>query len=164
MVQDPSQYDVLVMPNLYGDILSDLCAGLVGKKLKISKIILLYHFWRYISLSKVFHRFSTELRVVVISVERKSRSIFRNFPVIRITFYFSKSENILPAQNGQKVSLSLLFRILNCKLRYYFSKEILKIVHFQVASVWLLPEISARMRPFSSPCTVLRQISLDRTR
>ncbi|PIO53308.1 hypothetical protein TELCIR_25360, partial [Teladorsagia circumcincta] len=26
MVQDPSQYDVLVMPNLYGDILSDLCA------------------------------------------------------------------------------------------------------------------------------------------
>lgn len=30
MVQDPSQFDVLVMPNLYGDILSDLCAGLVG--------------------------------------------------------------------------------------------------------------------------------------
>uniref|UniRef100_A0AC34FLG3 Isocitrate dehydrogenase [NAD] subunit, mitochondrial n=1 Tax=Panagrolaimus sp. ES5 TaxID=591445 RepID=A0AC34FLG3_9BILA len=30
MVQDPTQYDVLVMPNLYGDILSDLCAGLVG--------------------------------------------------------------------------------------------------------------------------------------
>ncbi|CAL4158022.1 unnamed protein product, partial [Meganyctiphanes norvegica] len=30
MVQDPSKYDVLVMPNLYGDILSDLCAGLVG--------------------------------------------------------------------------------------------------------------------------------------
>ncbi|XP_030756205.1 probable isocitrate dehydrogenase [NAD] subunit alpha, mitochondrial isoform X1 [Sitophilus oryzae] len=30
MVQDPSLYDVLVMPNLYGDILSDMCAGLVG--------------------------------------------------------------------------------------------------------------------------------------
>ena len=30
MVQDPSLYDVLVMPNLYGDILSDLCAGLIG--------------------------------------------------------------------------------------------------------------------------------------
>merc|ERR1719153_2072505 len=30
MVQDPSIYDVLVMPNLYGDILSDLCAGLIG--------------------------------------------------------------------------------------------------------------------------------------
>uniref|UniRef100_A0A915IIT5 Isocitrate dehydrogenase [NAD] subunit, mitochondrial n=1 Tax=Romanomermis culicivorax TaxID=13658 RepID=A0A915IIT5_ROMCU len=30
MVQDPNLYDVLVMPNLYGDILSDLCAGLVG--------------------------------------------------------------------------------------------------------------------------------------
>ena len=30
IVQDPGQYDVLVMPNLYGDILSDLCAGLVG--------------------------------------------------------------------------------------------------------------------------------------
>ncbi|XP_054159399.1 probable isocitrate dehydrogenase [NAD] subunit alpha, mitochondrial [Oppia nitens] len=30
MVQDPSRFDVLVMPNLYGDILSDLCAGLIG--------------------------------------------------------------------------------------------------------------------------------------
>ncbi|KAM7534542.1 hypothetical protein Aperf_G00000107386 [Anoplocephala perfoliata] len=30
MVQDPLQFDVLVMPNLYGDILSDLCAGLIG--------------------------------------------------------------------------------------------------------------------------------------
>ncbi|KAI0235694.1 putative isocitrate dehydrogenase [NAD] subunit alpha, mitochondrial [Lamellibrachia satsuma] len=30
MVQDPNQFDVLVMPNLYGDILSDLCAGLIG--------------------------------------------------------------------------------------------------------------------------------------
>jgi isocitrate dehydrogenase (NAD+) len=30
MVQDPTQFDVLVMPNLYGDILSDMCAGLVG--------------------------------------------------------------------------------------------------------------------------------------
>lgn len=30
LVQDPSQFDLLVMPNLYGDILSDLCAGLVG--------------------------------------------------------------------------------------------------------------------------------------
>ncbi|XP_061630448.1 isocitrate dehydrogenase [NAD] subunit alpha, mitochondrial isoform X1 [Phyllopteryx taeniolatus] len=30
MVQDPTQFDILVMPNLYGDILSDLCAGLIG--------------------------------------------------------------------------------------------------------------------------------------
>ncbi|KAK7491710.1 hypothetical protein BaRGS_00016966 [Batillaria attramentaria] len=30
MVQDPKPFDVLVMPNLYGDILSDLCAGLIG--------------------------------------------------------------------------------------------------------------------------------------
>jgi len=30
LVQKPWQYDVLVTPNLYGDILSDLCAGLVG--------------------------------------------------------------------------------------------------------------------------------------
>ena len=30
LVQVPEIYDVLVMPNLYGDILSDLCAGLVG--------------------------------------------------------------------------------------------------------------------------------------
>ena len=30
LVQRPEIYDLLVMPNLYGDILSDLCAGLVG--------------------------------------------------------------------------------------------------------------------------------------
>lgn len=30
LVQKPEEYDVLVMPNLYGDIISDLCAGLVG--------------------------------------------------------------------------------------------------------------------------------------
>lgn len=30
LVQKPEIYDVLVMPNLYGDILSDLCAGLIG--------------------------------------------------------------------------------------------------------------------------------------
>lgn len=30
LVQNPAQFDVLVMPNLYGDIVSDLCAGLIG--------------------------------------------------------------------------------------------------------------------------------------
>ena len=30
LVKNPSQFDVLVMPNLYGDIISDLCAGLIG--------------------------------------------------------------------------------------------------------------------------------------
>lgn len=30
LVQKPKNYDVLVLPNLYGDIISDLCAGLVG--------------------------------------------------------------------------------------------------------------------------------------
>ena len=30
LVQKPDLYDVLVLPNLYGDILSDLCAGMVG--------------------------------------------------------------------------------------------------------------------------------------
>jgi isocitrate dehydrogenase (NAD+) len=30
LVLNPTQFDVLVMPNLYGDIVSDLCAGLVG--------------------------------------------------------------------------------------------------------------------------------------
>jgi isocitrate dehydrogenase (NAD+) len=30
LVLDPLQFDVLVMENLYGDIVSDLCAGLVG--------------------------------------------------------------------------------------------------------------------------------------
>lgn len=30
LVQKPEMYDVIVLPNLYGDIISDLCAGLVG--------------------------------------------------------------------------------------------------------------------------------------
>ena len=30
LVQRPREYDVVVLPNLYGDIISDLCAGLIG--------------------------------------------------------------------------------------------------------------------------------------
>lgn len=30
LVQKPSSFDILVLPNLYGDIISDLCAGLIG--------------------------------------------------------------------------------------------------------------------------------------
>lgn len=30
LVQKPEQFDVLLLPNLYGDIVSDLCAGLIG--------------------------------------------------------------------------------------------------------------------------------------
>jgi isocitrate dehydrogenase (NAD+) len=30
LVNRPEEYDVLVLPNLYGDIISDLCAGLIG--------------------------------------------------------------------------------------------------------------------------------------
>ena len=30
LVTNPYQYDTLLLPNLYGDIVSDLCAGLVG--------------------------------------------------------------------------------------------------------------------------------------
>lgn len=30
LVRRPQQFDVLVLPNLYGDIISDLCAGLIG--------------------------------------------------------------------------------------------------------------------------------------
>ena len=30
LAKDPSSIDVMVMPNLYGDIVSDLCSGLIG--------------------------------------------------------------------------------------------------------------------------------------
>jgi isocitrate dehydrogenase (NAD+) len=30
LVQRPDEYDVLVLPNLYGDVVSDLCAGMIG--------------------------------------------------------------------------------------------------------------------------------------
>jgi isocitrate dehydrogenase (NAD+) len=30
IVQDPTQFDILLLENLYGDLMSDLCAGLVG--------------------------------------------------------------------------------------------------------------------------------------
>jgi ICDH_alpha: isocitrate dehydrogenase len=32
LVQNPNDFDVLVLPNLYGDIVSDLCAGLGGRR------------------------------------------------------------------------------------------------------------------------------------
>ena len=36
IVKDPSQFDVMVMPNLYGDILSDLTAGFCLAILRIA--------------------------------------------------------------------------------------------------------------------------------
>lgn len=30
LIKDPAQFDMMLMPNLYGDIISDLCAGLIG--------------------------------------------------------------------------------------------------------------------------------------
>ena len=30
LVKNPQDFDLLVLPNLYGDIISDLCAGLIG--------------------------------------------------------------------------------------------------------------------------------------
>jgi len=30
LVKNPERFDVMVMPNLYGDIVSDLAAGLIG--------------------------------------------------------------------------------------------------------------------------------------
>src|SRR4029077_1756976 len=30
IVSRPEEYDVVVLPNLYGDIVSDLCAGMIG--------------------------------------------------------------------------------------------------------------------------------------
>lgn len=30
LATDPNQFDVMVLPNLYGDVVSDLCAGLIG--------------------------------------------------------------------------------------------------------------------------------------
>ena len=30
LIKEPSQFDMMLMPNLYGDIISDLCAGLIG--------------------------------------------------------------------------------------------------------------------------------------
>merc|ERR1712093_502070 len=41
IVQDPAPYSdrVMVMPNLYGDILSDLCAGLIGASAAIFEAV-----------------------------------------------------------------------------------------------------------------------------
>ena len=33
LVSNPDQFDVMVMPNLYGNIISNLAAGLVGNKI-----------------------------------------------------------------------------------------------------------------------------------
>ena len=46
LVQKPHNYDVLVLPNLYGDIISDLCAGLIGG-LGIAPGAISGMIWRY---------------------------------------------------------------------------------------------------------------------
>jgi len=30
LAESPEKFEVMVMPNLYGDIVSDLCSGLIG--------------------------------------------------------------------------------------------------------------------------------------
>ena len=64
MVQDPGKYDVLVMPNLYGDILSDLCAGLIGGlgEFKDSTYII-FHFTHYF-VARVFRKLQIHLQLV----------------------------------------------------------------------------------------------------
>ncbi|PHT56583.1 Isocitrate dehydrogenase [NAD] catalytic subunit 5, mitochondrial [Capsicum baccatum] len=41
LVKNPTLFDVLVMPNLYGDIISDLCAGLIGVAILAREVLLL---------------------------------------------------------------------------------------------------------------------------
>ena len=38
LVMHPQQFDVMVMPNLYGDIISDLTSGLIGRTWLIAKL------------------------------------------------------------------------------------------------------------------------------
>ena len=35
LARDPSELDVMVMPNLYGDIVSDLCAGKLNREYRV---------------------------------------------------------------------------------------------------------------------------------
>ena len=60
MVQDPGKYDVLVMPNLYGDILSDLCAGLIGG---LGEFKTIFHL-TLCFVTRVFRKFQIHLQPV----------------------------------------------------------------------------------------------------
>lgn len=46
-MKNPALFDVLVMPNLYGDIISDLCAGLIGGLGLTPRFLLFLEFWAY---------------------------------------------------------------------------------------------------------------------
>ena len=48
LVRNPQNFDVLVLPNLYGDIISDLCAGFSGSgKYELRTICFLQHYWGF---------------------------------------------------------------------------------------------------------------------
>ncbi len=48
LVQKPELYDVMVLPNLYGDIVSDLAAGLVGG-LGVAQAVISERIWRFLN-------------------------------------------------------------------------------------------------------------------
>jgi hypothetical protein len=62
LVKNPALFDVLVMPNLYGDIISDLCAGLIGGLGLTPRHVLFQHFHKLQNLFNLFSCFMSSLK------------------------------------------------------------------------------------------------------
>jgi hypothetical protein len=62
LVKNPALFDVLVMPNLYGDIISDLCAGLIGGLGLTPRHVPFQHFHKLQNLFNLFSCFMSSLK------------------------------------------------------------------------------------------------------
>ncbi|KAK9723998.1 hypothetical protein RND81_05G040100 [Saponaria officinalis] len=102
LVKNPSLFDVLVMPNLYGDIISDLCAGLIGG-LGLTPSCNIGE--GGIALAEAVHGSAPD-------IAGKVCLIYPEFCVISISLFFSLQNNILIQSSLLPSFLHYIFSLL----------------------------------------------------
>lgn len=68
-MKNPALFDVLVMPNLYGDIISDLCAGLIGGLGLTPRYALFFHYSYLMSHLSSFVLFFFSLKMIFLQLQ-----------------------------------------------------------------------------------------------
>lgn len=80
LVKNPSLFDVLVMPNLYGDIISDLCAGLIGGLGLTPRYFDIFFFFSFTHLQ----RHSSRLRLTFLTCSTVATSVRGALPLLKL--------------------------------------------------------------------------------
>ena len=65
LVMNPNQFDVMVMQNLYGDLISDLCSGLIGGLVAAVAIYFAYNAWFGLARIMPCSRLCTAVRLIL---------------------------------------------------------------------------------------------------